>query len=146
MVMFPRVLFFATILSSATSLATAQHPAAPTPAAPAHAAEAKKDTYAVVSIDGKLSVMTDAAVEARKKALHDAYDKELAEFNKAKQAADAAKKPFDQKAPKLATITVKKGGFGTEALASAFLIEQEKEHAKPKETPHPKDAAHPKHK
>lgn len=145
MVKLPRVLFFATILSSATGLAVAQHPAGTPPAAPAHGKpDAKKDSYAVVSIDGKLSVMTEAAVEARKKELHDAYDKQLADYTKSRQAALAAKQAFDQKPPKLGAITVKKNGFATEALASAFLTEQEKAHSKPKDAPNAKDAGHSK--
>lgn len=130
-------------LSLAPSFVAAQgKPATPPhkPAAPAHAAPQaaketeKKVTYAVVSVGEDMKVMTDAAVEALKKEKHKAFEAATAEYEKAMKAAEAAKKPFDKKAPHEVVVEVKKDGFATESEAKKHLDEllaEKKKHAAP---------------
>jgi FKBP-type peptidyl-prolyl cis-trans isomerase len=127
--MLKQTLCVATVLMFAAG-AMAQEPTpAPAPAPkppaekPAEKPQEKQPTFAVVAIGADLKVMNETAVEALKKEKQAAHDKAMAAYNKAKKEAEAANKPFTEKAPVAEKVEVKKGGFATEALAKAHLEE-----------------------
>lgn len=85
-----------------------------------------KETYAVVEVGHHMSTVAESAVETMRKEKHTAFAAAMAEFNKAKAAAEASKQTFDQKAPKEETITVLKGGLTSMADADKALAELKK--------------------
>jgi hypothetical protein len=124
----------------------------PTPKAEKHQGDKqgeKKETYAIVEASHHLSAVADSAVEAMKKEKHAAFEAAMAEFTKAKAAAEASKQPFDKKAPKEEAIVVVKTGLASMADAEKAIAELKKEHEqakekheKPKDKPAPAPAPH----
>lgn len=99
--------------------------------------DAKQETYAVVEAGHRLSAVADSKVDAMRKEKHAAYEAAMAEYTKAKAAAEASKQPFDKKAPKEEAILVLKTGLGSMADAEKAIAEIKKEREKPKEKPAP---------
>ncbi|MBL8726840.1 MAG: hypothetical protein JNM25_00310 [Planctomycetes bacterium] len=133
---------FAVSLSVLGSVLIAQDGKTPPVPTPAPKAEKqgdkpieKKETYAVVEAGHHMSAVADSAVEAMRKEKHAAFEAALAEFNKAKAAAEASKQPFDRKAPKEETIVVVKTGLASMADAEKAIAELKKAHEKPKDKP-----------
>ncbi|MBX3463196.1 MAG: hypothetical protein KF830_08490 [Planctomycetes bacterium] len=115
-------------------------PPAPKAEKQADKQDAKKETYAVVEAGHQLSAVADSKVEAMRKEKHAAYEAAMAEYAKAKAAAEASKQPFDKKAPKEEAILVLKSGLGSMADAEKAIAEIKKEREKPKE---PKEKSTP---
>lgn len=144
MLVFTRVLMASVSLFGIAAIATAQQPAKPAPAAAKH--EEKQETWSVVMVDHHLKAMTASAVETMKKEQHATHETAMAAFEKAKQAAEAAKQKFDRKAPVEQVLKIEKTGLATEADADKFIADQKaaelaKEKAKEKGGDKPKDAS-----
>jgi hypothetical protein len=118
-------------------------PPVPTPAAKHEKQGEKKETYAVVEVGHHLSTVTEGAVEALRKEKHAAFEAAMADYHKAKAAAEASKQPFAEKAPKEELVVVRKGGLASmadaeKALAELKQAEKAKEAGdKPKDKPAP---------
>jgi cell division septation protein DedD len=123
-----RSVLFVTTLSLFGGALLAQN-GKPTPApVPAGHEKAKevKETYAVVEVGHHMSTTAESAVETMRKEKHAAFEAAMAEYNKAKAAAEASKQTFDKKAPKEETVTVLKGGLASMADAEKALAELKK--------------------
>lgn len=124
-----RSVLFAVSLSLLGSVLVAQDgktPPAPTPAGKQEKQGEKKETYAVVQTGHHISAMADSAVEAMKKEKHAAFEAAMAEYTKAKAAAEASKQTFDKKPPKEEVITVVKTGLASMADAEKAVAEMKK--------------------
>src|SRR5262245_24240252 len=97
----------AALISAATFVAVspAQDHGKPAGDKPAAGTPAKPAAVFVITKSGdKLEVMNKESVEAKNKQLAADYEKAKAQFDKDKAAAEAAKKPFDGKAPVKQTV------------------------------------------
>ena len=121
-------------LLAVSSLAAGDPPKAgggkPPAAEPAKPGE-KATMWAAIEVGkDKKAVKADEVADIKKKT--EAADKEaMAKFEEAKKAAEKAKKPFKEEAPKPTVFKVLKEDFKTEAEAKAYLAKMDKpEHGK----------------
>lgn len=111
------------------------------PAAAAQAPAKPAPVFVIANHDGKHEVMAKEALEAKNKQLAEDFAKAMKKFEADKKAAEDAKKPFTEVAPKHATIEAVGGEFPTKEAAESALKKMTEE-AKAKEKP--KDGAPPK--
>jgi hypothetical protein len=136
-----RVLFAATLVALPVSLVTAQEKGGKPADPKAEKQEPKKaPEFSVVQVGDKMQAVDTSKVDSMKKEHQDKFTKDMDAWKAAKKAAEDKKEKFSTPEPKATVINVVKGGFKTEAEASKFITDAEKEKAgkkdeKPKEKP-----------
>ena len=128
---------------ASTSLTAQDHPTGTPPAAkPAVATKpaAPKETFDIIKVGEEMKVVSATELATmRKKAAAD-HKKAMDEYEKAKKEAEAAKKPFTQKPPHAAAITVEHADFATKEAADAELAKMKAAKDKEKAGDKGKDA------
>jgi len=123
----------AALISAATFVAVtpAQEHGKPAGDKPAAGAPAKPAAvFVIVKTGDKLEVMNKEAVDAKNKQFAADYDKAMAQYKKDKEAAEAAHKPFDGKAPTKQALEATGGDFASKEAAEAAMKKMVDEKAK----------------
>jgi hypothetical protein len=98
----------------ATSIVTAQDKPAAKPAA-----ETKAEAYVLVKTGGKVEAMTKTDATAKKAKAAEAFKTAKDQWQKHKEAAEAAKKEYTEPAPQEVTVEVMPGEYPTKEAAEA---------------------------
>jgi uncharacterized spore protein YtfJ len=123
----------AALISAATFVAVtpAQEHGKPAGDKPAAGAPQKPAAvFVIVKSGDKLEVMNKEAVEAKNKQFAADFEKAKAQYDKDKQAAEAAHKPFDGKAPTKQVMETTGGDFASKEAADAAMKKMADDKAK----------------
>ena len=142
-----RVLPIALCLMIPVARISAQEGKTDKPAKPAADATHKaEDTmYAVVKVGADMKVVKASEVAAMKTKMTTEHEKAMKDYEAAKKAAEADKKPFTGKMPVAQEINVVKQDFKTQAEAQAYLDKEMAAKKKDAEPAKKKDAPPPAH-